>query len=83
MNLMKICVTQRDFSQVFFYNLLLNRSDCKLYLTFLLKDELDLTAVHRKAMFDLSAEKKWQIYCSRRKVAFDRCCCHNSTFSAF
>lgn len=30
-------------------------------------DELDLTAVHRKAMFDLSAEKKWQIYCSRRK----------------
>eukprot|EP00794_Sanderia_malayensis_P020228 gene20228-22204_t len=30
-------------------------------------DELDLTAVHRKAMFDLPAEKKWQIYCSRRK----------------
>jgi len=32
-----------------------------------LVDELDLTAVHRKAMFDLPAEKKWQIYCSRNK----------------
>ncbi|XP_057315932.1 disheveled-associated activator of morphogenesis 1-like isoform X2 [Hydractinia symbiolongicarpus] len=32
-----------------------------------LVDDLDLTAVHRKAMFDLSPEKKWQIYCSRNK----------------
>nr|XP_009918429.1 PREDICTED: disheveled-associated activator of morphogenesis 1-like [Haliaeetus albicilla] len=31
------------------------------------KDELDLTDKHREAMFALPAEKKWQIYCSKKK----------------
>ncbi|TRY94074.1 hypothetical protein DNTS_027309 [Danionella cerebrum] len=30
-------------------------------------DELDLTEKHRAAMFALPAEKKWQIYCSKKK----------------
>uniref|UniRef100_A0A8C9U7H0 Dishevelled associated activator of morphogenesis 1b n=1 Tax=Scleropages formosus TaxID=113540 RepID=A0A8C9U7H0_SCLFO len=33
-----------------------------------LVDELDLTEKHREAMFALPAEKKWQIYCSKKKV---------------
>ncbi|KAL0967516.1 hypothetical protein UPYG_G00253240 [Umbra pygmaea] len=32
-----------------------------------LVDELDLTENHREAMFNLPAEKKWQIYCSKKK----------------
>uniref|UniRef100_A0A8C7PFY0 Disheveled-associated activator of morphogenesis 1 n=1 Tax=Oncorhynchus mykiss TaxID=8022 RepID=A0A8C7PFY0_ONCMY len=32
-----------------------------------LVDELDLTEKHREAMFNLPAEKKWQIYCSKKK----------------
>ncbi|XP_066464320.1 disheveled-associated activator of morphogenesis 1 isoform X1 [Eleutherodactylus coqui] len=32
-----------------------------------LVDELDLTDKHREAMFALPAEKKWQIYCSKKK----------------
>uniref|UniRef100_A0ABK0L8Q7 Dishevelled associated activator of morphogenesis 1 n=1 Tax=Rattus norvegicus TaxID=10116 RepID=A0ABK0L8Q7_RAT len=31
------------------------------------RDELDLTDKHREAMFALPAEKKWQIYCSKKK----------------
>uniref|UniRef100_A0A8C3AH75 Dishevelled associated activator of morphogenesis 1b n=1 Tax=Cyclopterus lumpus TaxID=8103 RepID=A0A8C3AH75_CYCLU len=31
-------------------------------------DELDLSEKHREAMFALPAEKKWQIYCSKKKV---------------
>jgi hypothetical protein len=30
-------------------------------------DELDLTDKHREAVFALPAEKKWQIYCSKKK----------------
>lgn len=42
-----------------------------------LVDELDLTGDHRKAMFELSAEKKWQIYCSRsKKVQNINSTCH-------
>lgn len=42
-------------------------SDFKdIFLT--LQDELDLTEKHREAMFALPAEKKWQIYCSKKKV---------------
>uniref|UniRef100_A0A3Q3EU87 Formin GTPase-binding domain-containing protein n=1 Tax=Labrus bergylta TaxID=56723 RepID=A0A3Q3EU87_9LABR len=33
-----------------------------------LVDELDLTEEHRAAMFALPAEKKWQIYCSKKMV---------------
>uniref|UniRef100_A0A673G1J9 Disheveled-associated activator of morphogenesis 1-like n=1 Tax=Sinocyclocheilus rhinocerous TaxID=307959 RepID=A0A673G1J9_9TELE len=33
-----------------------------------LVDELDLTEKHREAMFALPAEKKWQIYCSKKMV---------------
>ncbi|KAJ8274874.1 hypothetical protein COCON_G00094990 [Conger conger] len=32
-----------------------------------LVDELDLTEKHREAMFGLPTEKKWQIYCSKKK----------------
>uniref|UniRef100_A0A8C9TMZ9 Dishevelled associated activator of morphosis 1 n=1 Tax=Scleropages formosus TaxID=113540 RepID=A0A8C9TMZ9_SCLFO len=32
-----------------------------------LVDELDLTDKHREAMFALPTEKKWQIYCSKKK----------------
>uniref|UniRef100_A0A8C5G0X2 Disheveled-associated activator of morphogenesis 1 n=1 Tax=Gouania willdenowi TaxID=441366 RepID=A0A8C5G0X2_GOUWI len=32
-----------------------------------LNDELDLSEKHREAMFALPAEKKWQIYCSKKK----------------
>uniref|UniRef100_A0A8C7CGD1 Dishevelled associated activator of morphogenesis 1b n=1 Tax=Oncorhynchus kisutch TaxID=8019 RepID=A0A8C7CGD1_ONCKI len=38
--------------------------------TLSLQDELDLTEKHREAMFNLPAEKKWQIYCSKKKVRF-------------
>uniref|UniRef100_S4RJ87 Dishevelled associated activator of morphogenesis 1b n=1 Tax=Petromyzon marinus TaxID=7757 RepID=S4RJ87_PETMA len=34
-------------------------------------DELDLTEKHREAMFALPAEKKWQIYCSKKKEQED------------
>lgn len=34
----------------------------------LLQDELDLTEEHRAAMFALPADKKWQIYCSKKMV---------------
>ncbi|MGH0185884.1 UNVERIFIED_CONTAM: hypothetical protein FKN15_019371 [Acipenser sinensis] len=33
-----------------------------------LVDELDLSDKHREAMFALPAEKKWQIYCSKKKL---------------
>ena len=36
--------------------------------SFFLQDELDLDKPHREAMFNLPAEKKWQIYCSKKKV---------------
>ncbi|XP_023780164.1 disheveled-associated activator of morphogenesis 2-like [Cyanistes caeruleus] len=32
-----------------------------------LVDELDLTDKNREAMFALPPEKKWQIYCSKKK----------------
>ncbi|KAK3541982.1 hypothetical protein QTP86_009223 [Hemibagrus guttatus] len=37
-----------------------------------LVDELDLTEKHREAMFALPAEKKWQIYCSKKKAKFEK-----------
>lgn len=37
-------------------------------ILFFSQDELDLTEKHREAMFALPAEKKWQIYCSKKKV---------------
>ncbi|XP_034715059.1 disheveled-associated activator of morphogenesis 1-like [Etheostoma cragini] len=33
-----------------------------------LVDELDLTDEHRATMFSLPAEKKWQLYCSKKMV---------------
>ncbi|XP_033627893.1 disheveled-associated activator of morphogenesis 1-A-like isoform X2 [Asterias rubens] len=36
-----------------------------------LVDELDLPALHRERMFSLSPEKKWQIYCSKKKEQDD------------
>uniref|UniRef100_A0AAY4B4C0 Dishevelled associated activator of morphogenesis 1b n=1 Tax=Denticeps clupeoides TaxID=299321 RepID=A0AAY4B4C0_9TELE len=41
-------------------------SSCSIGLC-LSQDELDLTEKHREAMFALPAEKKWQIYCSKKK----------------
>ncbi|XP_064859422.1 disheveled-associated activator of morphogenesis 1-like [Oncorhynchus nerka] len=32
-----------------------------------LVDELDLSGKHREVMFALPAEKKWQMYCSKRR----------------
>lgn len=32
------------------------------------QEELDLTPPNRAAMLALPAEKKWQIYCNRKKV---------------
>lgn len=32
-----------------------------------LVDELDLDRPHREAMFSMSSEKKWQIYCSKKR----------------
>jgi len=45
--------------------------DCVFSSVFLfhdLQDELDLTDKNREAMFALPPEKKWQIYCSKKKV---------------
>ncbi|XDV43683.1 hypothetical protein PO909_012121 [Leuciscus waleckii] len=38
-----------------------------------LVDELDLTDKNREAMFALPDEKKWQIYCSKKKVSPSQC----------
>uniref|UniRef100_A0A3B4Z8V0 Formin GTPase-binding domain-containing protein n=1 Tax=Stegastes partitus TaxID=144197 RepID=A0A3B4Z8V0_9TELE len=38
-----------------------------------LVDELDLTEEHRAGMFALPAEKKWQIYCSKKTVRDQNC----------
>lgn len=38
-------------------------------LPLLFQDELDLTDKNREAMFALPDEKKWQIYCSKKKVS--------------
>lgn len=37
------------------------------FSSFFRKDELDLTAPNKAAMLSLPIEKKWQIYCSRKK----------------
>ncbi|KAI2542216.1 dishevelled associated activator of morphogenesis 2 [Homo sapiens] len=42
-----------------------------------LVDELDLTDKNREAMFALPPEKKWQIYCSKKKPC-SRCWRNNS-----
>lgn len=44
-----------------------------LIICFSPQDELDLTDKHREAMFALPAEKKWQIYCSKKKVSCSLC----------
>ena len=55
----------------------------QLFLTFsaffvpTLQDELDLSEKHREAMFALPAEKKWQIYCSKKKVKDSLCIMSN------
>ncbi|KAH0622619.1 hypothetical protein JD844_025074, partial [Phrynosoma platyrhinos] len=41
------------------------------YPLFHLQDELDLTDKNREAMFALPPEKKWQIYCSKKKEQED------------
>lgn len=41
---------------------------CEYVKYFCLQDELDLTEEHRANMFALPAEKKWQIYCSKKMV---------------
>lgn len=34
-----------------------------------LVDELDMDRKHRDTMFSLSPDKKWQIYCSKKRVS--------------
>ncbi|NWW26366.1 DAAM2 protein, partial [Falcunculus frontatus] len=41
------------------------------FLSHNLQDELDLTDKNREAMFALPPEKKWQIYCSKKKEQED------------
>lgn len=42
-------------------------SNVYVYMS-LFQDELDLSEEHRANMFALPAEKKWQIYCSKKMV---------------
>ena len=49
---------------VLFFHIVPLRPHCLL----LSQDELDLTGEHRAAMFSLPAEKKWNIYCSKKLV---------------
>ena len=35
-----------------------------------LVDELGLDRPHREAMFAMPPEKKWQIYCSKKRVSY-------------
>lgn len=35
---------------------------------FTMQEELDLTAPNKAAMLELPEEKKWQIYCSKKKI---------------
>lgn len=39
-----------------------------IHFFLLSQDELDLTEENRAAMFSLPAEKKWQLYCSKKLV---------------
>lgn len=43
-------------------------SGCRRLFSLSLQDELDLTDKNREAVFALPPEKKWQIYCSKKKV---------------
>jgi hypothetical protein len=45
-----------------------------------LQEELDLTAPNKAAMLSLPSEKKWQIYCSRKKVSASGSCDMTSNF---
>jgi hypothetical protein len=45
-----------------------------------LQEELDLTAPNKAAMLSLPSEKKWQIYCSRKKVSASGSCGMTSNF---
>ena len=38
-------------------------------LVYILQAELDLDKPHRDALFNLTPEKKWQIYCSKKQVS--------------
>ena len=38
------------------------------HVLYSLQNELGLDEAHRDAMFSLPAAKKWQIYCSNKKV---------------
>lgn len=42
--------------------------DTRHFFLLSLQDELDLTDKNREAVFALPPEKKWQIYCSKKKV---------------
>jgi len=41
---------------------------CVAIIALCVQDELGLDKIHRDAMFNLPPEKKWQIYCSKKKV---------------
>lgn len=55
----------RSGARVNVSRLTLTLSHC---LVFSFQDELELSEEHREAMFSLPAEKKWQIYCSKKAV---------------
>lgn len=56
-------------------------SGFQMYFLLSLQDELDLTDKNREAVFALPPEKKWQIYCSKKKVPslIPFCCPSGST----
>lgn len=71
----KICVGELVFSLVVLAVLSMGTPSISviLIICFSPQDELDLTDKHREAMFALPAEKKWQIYCSKKKVSCSLC----------
>ena len=58
----------RLFSLLLFFCLLCSHFDDALFCFLTFQEELDLTPPNRAAMLALPAEKKWQIYCNRKKV---------------
>lgn len=69
---LEVCVGELLFSlmTLSMYSIGIILALCNTDLFFSSQDELDLTDKHREAMFALPAEKKWQIYCSKKKVRY-------------
>lgn len=71
---MRIEIQQRSHSTQLSYFQAEKVISCDLNCVFYLQEELDLTAPNKAAMLSLPSEKKWQIYCSKKKVGTFGCC---------